>query len=63
LVLLFEDARGEGFDSVVFHYGDGALRDDWATIERLVNKVDRATTHLHTVRERLSLRIESGKSR
>lgn len=63
MVLLFEDACGERLNSVVFHYRHCALSDDWATIERLVDKVNRATTHLHTMRECLSLRIEPGKSR
>src|ERR1051325_4293521 len=62
-VFLFEDARGECLDGVAFQHGHCALRDDWTTIERLVDEVDRATTHLHTVLERLSLCVESGKLR
>ena len=61
-MFLFENARGECLDSVVFHHRHCALGDDWATIERLVDKVDRTTTHLHAVRERLSLRIQPGKA-
>ena len=62
-MLLFEYARGEGLDGVIFQHGHSALRDDWTTIERLVNKVDRASTHLHAMLERLSLRIESRECR
>lgn len=62
-VFLFEDSSGESYFVVVLHHRHGALHDDWATIKRLVYKMDRAATHLHASLERLPLRIKSGKQR
>ncbi len=62
-MLLFEYSRGECLDRIILQHRHRALRDDWTTIKRLVNEVDRASTHLHAMLERLSLRIESRKRR
>src|SRR5687767_12671908 len=62
-VFLFEDACGECLNRIAIEHGHGALRDDWPTIKRLVNKVDRAAANFHAMLERLSLRIKPGKRR
>jgi hypothetical protein len=61
LVLLDEDAGGEGFFGVALQHRHGALNDDRAGVELGGHEVHGDATHLHTVRERLPLRVQSGE--
>jgi hypothetical protein len=47
--------------SIVVKNRYGALGNDRASIQRVVNQVDRASRPLHTVCDRLLLRVESGE--
>lgn len=60
-VLFDEDALGEGVRVVGFEDGYGALEDDGAVIEVLVDEVDGAAGDFYSVVEGLLLRIEAGK--
>ena len=62
-MFLLEYACGKRLDSIVIEHGHGSLIDDWTTIKRFVNEVDRAATHFHTMLERLPLRIKPGERR
>ena len=56
-----EDARGERLRRVVVEDGNGALRDDGAAVQSLVNEVDGAAAHFDAVGDGLSLRVEAGE--
>src|SRR5579884_686661 len=60
-VLLLEDAGGEGVRIVALEDGDGALQDDDAMVELLVDEVHGAAGDLHSVFEGLHLRVEPGE--
>ena len=61
LVFLFEDAGGEGVGGVVGFDGDGALQDDDAVVDGLVDEVDGTACDFGSVVERLGLRFEAGE--
>ena len=63
LVLLLEDAGGEGFGGVFVEDGDGLLQDDDAVVYSLVDEVDRAACDFGSVVEGLVLGVEAGKRR
>lgn len=58
-MFLKEYARGERLGRVVVEHGDGALCDDGAAVERLVNEVDGAAAYLDAVFDGLALRVEA----
>src|SRR5215210_6838091 len=62
-MFLFEYARCECLHRISFQNRHSTLRDDWTTIKRLVNEVDSASTHFHSMLERLTLCIKPGESR
>jgi hypothetical protein len=63
LMFLFEYSRCKSFLSVVIKHRDNALRDDWATVESLINKVNGTTGPLDAVLQYLSMSVKSGKRR
>ena len=60
-MFLFKNARCQRFFSIVGDHRYGSLRDDRPAVERLVNKVDGATTRLNACIERLPVRVEARK--
>src|SRR5918996_968665 len=62
-VFLLQNSSRKCFDRVVVEDWDGALSDDRAAVERVVDEVDRASADRGAVIERLSLRVETGKQR
>ena len=62
-VFLFEDAGGEGGGVVVFVDGDGALEDDDAVVDVLVDEVDGAAGDVDAEGQGLLLRVEAGEGR
>ncbi len=60
-VLFYENARGEALSGVCVRHLDGALQDDGAVIELLVDEVHRAAGELGAVRQRLRLGVEPWK--
>jgi hypothetical protein len=62
-MFLLEYARSKSLLRVTRKYRDHLLRDDWATIESFINKVNRAAGPLDSVFQNLPVRIESGKRR
>ena len=60
-MFLLEDSGGEAIHRIAIHYRHSALHNYWTTVERLIDKVDRAATHFNAMFECLSLSIESGK--
>jgi hypothetical protein len=60
-VLLGEDAGGEGVGVVGGEHGDGALQQDHAVVQVLIDKMDGASGQLDAVIEGLGLRVEAGK--
>src|SRR5690242_12787637 len=62
-MFLFENSRRKRVDSISFQNRHDALRDDWSTVERLIHKMNCAAAEFHTVFERLTLCIETGKRR
>ena len=61
LVLFHEDAGAEGVGVVGFEDRDGALQDDYAMVEVLVDKVDCAASYFYAVIECLALGFEAGE--
>ena len=62
-VLFSENAFCEGVGIVGFEHGNGALKDDGAVVEVLVNEVDSAARDFYAVVEGLLLGVESGECR
>lgn len=60
-VFFGEDAIGEGVGIVCGEDGDGALEDDDAVVEVLVDEVDGAAGELNAVVEGLGLGVEAGE--
>ena len=60
-VFFGEDAHGEAVRGVGVEDRYGALKDDGAVVQVLVDKVDRAARNFHAVVERLLLCVEAGK--
>ena len=61
LMLLLEDAGGEGFGDVFVENGDGFLQDDDAVVYGLVDEVDGAAGDFGSVVEGLMLGVETGE--
>ncbi len=62
-VLLLQDARGERVRVIVIQHGHGALEDDDAVIEVLIDEMDGAAGDGAAVLEGLHLRVKTGKCR
>jgi hypothetical protein len=62
-VFLFQNSSRKCFDRIVVEDRDGALGDDWAAVERVVDEVDRASADLCAMIECLSLRVQTGEQR
>jgi hypothetical protein len=62
-MLLDQDARGEGVGVVSFEDRDGALQDNDAMVQVLIDEMNGATGYLNAVFEGLALRFEAGKGR
>src|SRR6266508_1971340 len=60
-MFLFEDSRGKSFLGVVIQHRNHPLRDDWATVERFINKVNGTARPLNAVFQYLSMSVKSGK--
>ena len=62
-MLLDEDAGCQGIDGVVLFHRNCALKDDRTSIELAGDEVNRDAADLHTIGERLRLRVDAGKRR
>ena len=61
-VFFGENAGGEGVSVVGVEYRDGALEDDDAVVEMLIDEVDGAAGEFDTKVQCLLLRLEAGES-
>ena len=61
-VFFGEDAGGEGFRGVVVEDGDGALEDDDAVVDALVDEVDGAAGDFCAELKGLGLGVQTGKA-
>src|SRR6516164_1093615 len=62
-VFFLQDALGKGVLIVAIEHWNHRLKDDRPRIEILIDEMHGASRELHAVLERLSLRLEPGKSR
>src|SRR6266404_820016 len=63
LVFLLENPSGKSFFRVGIQHGHDSLSDDGSAVQRVINKVDRASAPLCAMLKRLKLGIETRKRR
>lgn len=61
LMLFDEDPRRQTFFRIAIQYGHDFLRDDWSTIQRGIDKVDRAAAPFYAVLKHSRVHVEPGK--
>ena len=60
-MLLFQNPRRQCLNRVIRKHRDFSLRDDWAAIQSLIDKMNGAAAKFRAAVQRLLLRIKSGK--